>query len=127
MVKTIGDAVMATFPTPDRALAAALRMREAMRAQRERGNEDLLLKIGIHEGPCLAVTLNDRQDYFGQTVNIAARVQGLARRARDLRDQAGGASIRRSPRCSRRASSSPTEQLAALRGVADKMPVFQIP
>ena len=31
VVKTIGDAVMATFPTPDRALAAALRMREAMR------------------------------------------------------------------------------------------------
>jgi class 3 adenylate cyclase len=42
------------------------------------GTEELLLKIGIHEGPCLAVTLNDRLDYFGQTVNIAARVQGLA-------------------------------------------------
>ena len=41
-------------------------------------HEDLLLKIGIHEGPCLAVMLNDRQDYFGQTVNIASRVQGLA-------------------------------------------------
>jgi class 3 adenylate cyclase len=40
--------------------------------------EDLLLKIGIHEGPCLAVTLNDHLDYFGQTVNVAARVQGLA-------------------------------------------------
>jgi class 3 adenylate cyclase len=38
----------------------------------------LLLKIGIHEGPCLSVVLNDRQDFFGQTVNIAARVQGLA-------------------------------------------------
>ena len=43
-----------------------------------RGAEDLILKIGIHEGPCLAVNLNDRQDYFGQTVNIASRVQGLA-------------------------------------------------
>ena len=40
-------------------------------------HEDLVLKIGMHEGPCLAVTLNDRLDYFGQTVNIAARVQGL--------------------------------------------------
>jgi class 3 adenylate cyclase len=79
VVKTIGDAVMATFSTPDRAVAAALRMREAMRKLNdERKREDLLLKIGIHEGPCLAVTLNDRQDYFGQTVNIAARVQGLA-------------------------------------------------
>lgn len=79
VVKTIGDAVMATFSTPERAVAAALRMREAMRQlNEERGGEDLLLKIGIHEGPCLAVVLNDRQDYFGQTVNIASRVQGLA-------------------------------------------------
>ena len=79
VVKTIGDAVMATFASADRGMAAVLRMREAMKRLNERhGNEDLLLKIGLHEGPCLAVTLNDRLDYFGQTVNIAARVQGLA-------------------------------------------------
>ncbi len=79
VVKTIGDAVMATFPTPDRAVAAALRMRDAMKALNdEHGREELLLNIGVHEGPCLAVMLNDRQDYFGQTVNVAARVQGLA-------------------------------------------------
>jgi class 3 adenylate cyclase len=79
VVKTIGDAVMATFPTPDRAVTAALRMRQAMqRFNAEHGRGDLVLKIGIHEGPCLAVTLNDRQDFFGQTVNIASRVQGLA-------------------------------------------------
>lgn len=79
VVKTIGDAVMATFPTPDRALAAALRMRETMDELNRRSNTaDLLLKIGIHEGPCLAVNLNERQDYFGQTVNVASRVQGLA-------------------------------------------------
>ncbi len=79
VVKTIGDAVMATFPTPDRALRAAMRMREAMRKiNAERGSEDLALNIGLHEGPCLAVMLDDRQDYFGQTVNIAARVQDLA-------------------------------------------------
>ena len=79
VVKTIGDAVMATFPSPDRAVAAALRMRAAMRDLNTRnGKEDLLLKIGVHAGPCIAVTLNDRQDYFGQTVNIASRVQGLA-------------------------------------------------
>ena len=79
VVKTIGDAVMATFVTPDRAIAAALRMREGMeRLNEERGHEDLMLKIGLHEGPCLAVNLNDRQDYFGQTVNIASRVQNLA-------------------------------------------------
>ena len=36
------------------------------------------LKIGIHWGACLAVTLNERLDYFGQTVNLAARVQALS-------------------------------------------------
>ena len=78
-VKTIGDAVMATFPTPDRALRAAMRMREAMRKiNEERGGDDLALNIGLHSGPCLAVMLDDRQDYFGQTVNIASRVNELA-------------------------------------------------
>jgi class 3 adenylate cyclase len=79
VVKTIGDAVMATFETPDRAIAAAIRMREAMSdLGAERQHQSLSLKMGIHEGSCLAVTLNAQQDYFGQTVNIASRVQGLA-------------------------------------------------
>ena len=65
VVKTIGDAVMATFETPDRAIAAAIRMRKAtsdLGAKRQ--YQSLHLKIGIHEGSCLAVTLNDQQDYF---------------------------------------------------------------
>ena len=79
VVKTIGDAVMATFIRPEHAIVAGLRMRAAMDALNvERGTKDLVVKIGIHEGPCLAVMLNERQDYFGQTVNIAARVQSLS-------------------------------------------------
>ncbi len=80
VVKTIGDAVMATFSTPQHAISAALEMRRAMRrfnAEHGEEKDELLLKIGLHEGPCLAVTLNDRQDYFGQTVNVAARVHAL--------------------------------------------------
>jgi adenylate cyclase len=38
----------------------------------------LTLKGGIHTGPCIAVTLNDRLDYFGSTVNMAARLEGLS-------------------------------------------------
>ena len=56
-----------------------MRMREAMREiNQTRGSEDLALNIGLHSGPCLAVMLDDRQDYFGQTVNIASRVNELA-------------------------------------------------
>ena len=122
VVKTIGDAVMATFPTPDRALAAALRMRNSVRGI----NEDMLIKIGIHEGPCIAVTLNDRLDYFGQTVNIAARVQGLA----DSRAILVTKSVVDNPQVSKMLEESklaPAAQDATLRGVADKMMVFQIP
>jgi class 3 adenylate cyclase len=127
VVKTIGDAVMATFPTPDRALAAALRMREEMaRINTERNNEDLLLKIGIHEGPCLAVTLNDHQDYFGQTVNMAARVQGLASSraiivTKPVVDDPNAAKILE------KSGLHPTMQHAALRGIGEETMVYEIP
>lgn len=79
VVKTIGDAIMATFPSPDRGLRAALAMRDAMmRFNQSTTRDDLLVKIGLHAGPCLAVMFNDRLDYFGTTVNTAARVQSLA-------------------------------------------------
>jgi len=127
VVKTIGDAVMATFPTPDRALAAALRMREAMRRLNDGSNgHDLLLKIGIHEGPCLAVVLNDRQDYFGTTVNIASRVQGLA----DSRSILATGPVVTHPQASSLLATSglsPVPQRRALRGIAEELAVYEIP
>jgi len=127
VVKTIGDAVMATFPTPDRALAAALRMREEMtRINAERQNEDLLLKIGIHEGPCLAVTLNNSQDYFGRTVNMAARVQGLAS-SRAIFVTKPVVEDPKSAKILAAAGLQPTMQIAALRGIADDTTVYEIP
>ena len=79
LVKTIGDAVMASFVDPLDALRAALDMRaQIARFNAEAGGDLIGVKIGLHAGACLAVTLNDRLDYFGQTVNIAARVQALA-------------------------------------------------
>jgi len=127
IVKTIGDAVMATFPTPDRALAAALRMRDEMaRINAERQNQDLLLKIGIHEGPCLAVMLNESQDYFGQTVNLAARVQGLASSRAILATK----SVVEDPKAAKILQDSglqPTPQRAELRGIADETMVYEIP
>ncbi len=41
---------------------------------------DLQLKAGMHYGPCIAVTLNDKLDYFGSTVNIASRLEHLSER-----------------------------------------------
>ena len=81
VVKTMGDGVMAGFATLDDALAAAISM------QREIGewcsaqgiDPALKLKIGVHHGPAIAMTANDRLDYFGRTVNLAARLGEAAR------------------------------------------------
>jgi class 3 adenylate cyclase len=81
VVKTIGDAVMAAFADPADALDAALAIRDDIAAfNREAANAAggtvaLVVKLGLHCGPCLAVTLNNRLDYFGRTVNLAARLQ----------------------------------------------------
>jgi class 3 adenylate cyclase len=127
VVKTIGDAVMATFVKPEQALSAGLRMRDAMaRLNAERGTEDLVVKIGIHEGPCLAVMLNDRQDYFGQTVNIAARVQSLST-AQEIHLTAPVIEAPGVADILEKAHIMPIRKQAALRGIADKMMVYEIP
>ncbi|TXL72238.1 adenylate/guanylate cyclase domain-containing protein [Vineibacter terrae] len=127
VVKTIGDAVMATFPTPERAVAAAIRMREAMqRLGAERQRQDLTLKIGIHEGPCLAVVLNDRQDYFGQTVNIASRVQGLA----ESRSIFASGTVVDNPSTTALLKASglvPTPQRRSVQGLSGELAVYEIP
>ena len=78
IVKTIGDAVMAAFEHPQDAVSAGLEMIEELARFNSTVSKPLGLKVGIHKGQSIAVTLNDRIDYFGQDVNIAARVQGLA-------------------------------------------------
>ena len=80
MVKTIGDAIMAGFNEPVNALAAAFEFLERFQKWNEEhpDQEPIVLKIGFHQGPCIALNLNDRLDYFGGTVNKAARIQGLS-------------------------------------------------
>jgi class 3 adenylate cyclase len=126
VVKTIGDAVMATFETPDRAIAAAVRMRDAMSdLGAERQHQSLRLKMGIHEGSCLAVTLNGQQDYFGQTVNIASRVQGLAasRSIVVTESVVENAHVRALLETN---GLKPTLRRVALSGIADKVSVYEI-
>ncbi len=75
IVKTIGDAVMAAFADPVDAVRAALAIRDSIAAFDGR----LVVKLGLHTGPSIAVNLNDRLDYFGTTVNMAARLQAQSR------------------------------------------------
>ena len=75
MVKTIGDAVMAVFCEPGDAVAAGLDIHRAFESEPAK-RLDLVLKVGLHARPCIAVNLNGRLDYFGTTVNAAARLEG---------------------------------------------------
>ena len=77
VVKTIGDAVMASFSTPSDAIAAARDIQGLFHS--ERRDTPLRLRISIHSGPVLAVHLNTGVDYFGGTVNLAAKIQSGAR------------------------------------------------
>ncbi len=77
IVKTMGDAVMAVFRRPVNALRAMQTAQTAL-AQPPKGMTPLALKVGIHMGTCIAVTLNERFDYFGTTVNVAARIASVS-------------------------------------------------
>lgn len=80
VVKTIGDAVMAAFVREEDAVRAGAAMHAGFRAfrQSEADAGELSLKVGVFAGPCYVVTANGVLDYFGQTVNVAARLQGAA-------------------------------------------------
>lgn len=80
IVKTIGDAVMAVFRRPVAALRAVLAAQVRLAAPGA-GKRPLQLKAALHCGPCIAVTLNERLDYFGTTVNVASRLEKFANAA----------------------------------------------
>jgi class 3 adenylate cyclase len=77
IVKTIGDAIMAAFSDPADGVGAALAIQKEVDSfNADHPDEPLRIKLGLHHGPCIAVTLNGRLDYFGATVNLAARLEG---------------------------------------------------
>ena len=80
VVKTVGDAVMAAFDLPEHGAAAGRACIEAIAALTTSAgaSASLHLKVGVHTGPCLAIEANGAIDYFGRTVNVAARVESIA-------------------------------------------------
>lgn len=80
IVKTIGDAVLAVFAAPEDAMRTALAVRHDVAAFNEQiAPNAIRIRIGLHAGSCVAVTLNGRLDYFGSTINLAARLEHESR------------------------------------------------
>jgi class 3 adenylate cyclase len=127
VVKTIGDAVMAAFAAPDEAMRAALAAQLDI-GEFNSGREDggIVLKMGLHQGPCIAVATGQRLDYFGATVNLAARVQGESRggdivisdgllAATGVRDVLAAAAV-----------GAPVEEMADLRGLSHPVRLWRL-
>lgn len=83
VVKTIGDAVMAVFHQPADGLRCGLAIQQDLAAFNASlpDRPPLVIKLGLHHGPAIAINANGLLDYFGRTVNIASRV---------LKESAGG-------------------------------------
>ena len=80
IIKTIGDAVMATFSTPLAAVKGASEIQDSLcRHNLKVGVEDRIhIKIGVNTGDALM----DGGDIFGDAVNVAARIQSKAGKIR---------------------------------------------
>lgn len=80
IIKTIGDSVMASFQKPIDSIRASFEMQEKIKSLIIPETENPLeVKFGIHQGNVIVVNLNDKLDYFGQTVNLSSRIQGLGK------------------------------------------------
>lgn len=127
VVKTIGDSVMASFKQPVDGVKAALAIQQSFRLINERQalQDEILVKIGLHSGSTIMVNLNNRIDYFGQTVNMAARVQSSADGGEVLvseavrRDAASVAALRGRV-------ASLTKKLVVLKGIRGSRPIYRL-
>lgn len=118
VVKTIGDSIMAVFPQPDPAVECAMAMQKALDGERQgKGKEPLCIRISLHSGEIIG----SGADVFGDTVNVASRLQSLAGAnqiviSRDLFE----ACSRELQQLCRSAGSF------AVKGKAEKVEVFQV-
>jgi len=124
IVKTIGDAVMAAFADPGNAVRAALAIqRKVAEFNSGLGDQAIVIKLGLHKGPCIAVTLNDRLDYFGSTVNLAARLQGQSRGGDIVLSAVLAQDVSVSPLL---ADTSPCAEQAAIKGFERPVPFYRL-
>ncbi len=75
VVKTIGDEIMSRFPDAESAVRASCAMHQALKEDPALAQLNIAVKIGLHHGPVLV----EKNDVFGDAVNIAARMVSLAK------------------------------------------------
>lgn len=83
LVKTIGDEILCTFPSPATALEAACAMQMAIENEQPGNERPIYIRIGFHYGD----VIRSGNDVFGDTVNVAARVAAITRARQILTTQ----------------------------------------
>jgi hypothetical protein len=76
LIKTIGDELMCTFPNAQLAIQASVAMQKSVAGNFVLGNHPIGIRIGFHHGKVIA----EKGDVYGDTVNVAARMAGLAKK-----------------------------------------------
>ena len=124
IVKTIGDAVMAVFTHPPDGLRCAVQIHADFAAFNAASEKDaMIVKLGLHAGRCISVTLNDRLDYYGSAANKAARLEGQSQggdivMSREFADDPGVAPLLD--------AFSPVAAPAELKGFSKPVPFLRI-
>lgn len=75
VIKTIGDEIMATFPTVDEAMGAASLMQKGLSGDLDDGGIPVSIRIGCHFGP----VVQEQNDIFGAAVHTANRMTSQAK------------------------------------------------
>ena len=118
VVKTIGDGVMCAFPDADGAASAAGEMQRQVGLRPPmKGGIQLTIRVGFRYGP----VIEDGEDVYGDTVNIAARMTGLALPGQAITDSDTVAALSSSLR-------DTVRQINALpvRGKAEEIEVYEL-
>jgi adenylate cyclase len=117
VVKTIGDELMCTFPDAERGFLAATDMQTAVHALAITKGVKRMIRVGFHAGP----VIEEQGDVFGDTVNVAARMAGLAKGMQIMTTRA---TVDMLPEALR-ASTRPIAALA-VKGKADELAVCEV-
>lgn len=75
VIKTIGDEIMAVFDTAEAGMLAASDMQQRIDDLPLVSDTKMAIRVGFHYGPAI----DENNDIFGDTVNVAARMAGLAK------------------------------------------------
>jgi class 3 adenylate cyclase len=119
VIKTMGDEVMSTFPTPDDAMNAAKRMQERISTEPELAHDNghVAIRIGCHFGP----VVQEQRDIFGSAVHTANRMTSQAKAKQIITTLA--TVERLSPEWQ---STARQIDIATVRGKADEVVLFEV-